>query len=428
MACSSDNGIVDSTNPDTSITTVLTLGGSKNESGQSVVKTTDGGYAILGFSQSADGDITDKLNESYDFWVLKYSATHSLQWSKTYGGSGDDRGEKIIQTQDGGFVILGYSDSADGDLTDNAGAQDYWLAKLDSNGNLLWQKSFGYLGADRGKSVLETTDGGYFLTGILDVTASGGAGNTRDASSRHAGGDYWALKLDSQGTIDWSKYYGGSFTDTPFDAIETADSGYIIVGSSDSDDVDIANNIGDYDFWVVKISNSGAIIWEKNFGGTQIDEARGIINSADGNFLIIGDTRSNDIQVSNNLGAADLWLIKISSEGNLLWEKTYGGSNFDVGRSISKGNKNTFILSGSSRSANGNLNSNKGQNDAWFLKIDANGTVIKQKSVGGSAIDYCYNAIELNDDTIIAVGESSSSDGDILENKGFSDLLIIKTK
>lgn len=427
FGCSSDTDTTPE-NPIEPSTIVSTLGGSNNESGQSVIKTMDGGYAILGFTQSADGDITGKLNESYDYWVLKFNVNHDLQWSKTYGGLGDDRGEKILQTPDGGFAILGYSDSNDGDVTNNSGAQDYWLGKLDSNGNLLWQKSYGYVGADRGKSILQTNDGGFFITGILDVTASGGAGNTKNASSKHAGGDYWALKLDSQGTIEWSKYYGGSFTDSPFDAIQTLDGGYIIVGSSDSDDVDIANNIGDYDFWVLKISDSGTIIWEENFGGTQIDEARGIIDSGDGNFLIIGDTRSNDIQVSNNLGAADLWLIKITPSGNLIWEKTLGGSNFDVGRSITKTNDNGFILSGSSRSTNGNLTNNNGQNDGWVLKIDVNGTVLKQKSVGGSQIDSFYSAIELDDNTIIAVGETSSSDNDIMENKGFSDLLIIKTK
>ncbi len=427
VACSSDNEIA-LTNPDVPSTSVTTLGGSKNESGQSIIKTTDGGYAILGFTQSADGDISDKINESYDFWVLKYDTNHILQWSKTYGGTGNDRGEKIVQTPDGGYAVLGYSDSNDGDVTTNAGAQDYWLTKLDSSGNLIWQQSYGYAGSDRGTSLLVTSDGGFFMTGILDVSASGGAGNTRNVSSRHAGGDYWALKLDNQGMIEWSKYYGGSFTDSPFDAIQTTDGDYIIVGSSDSDDVDITNNIGQYDFWVLKVSSSGAIIWEKNFGGTQIDEARGIIDSGDGNYLIIGDTRSEDIQISNNLGAADLWLIKITPLGELIWEKTLGGSNFDAGRSITKASDNGFILSGNSRSADGNLTNNKGQNDGWLLKVDSNGSIIKQKSVGGLAIDFCNSAIELDDKTIIGVGESSSTDGDILENKGFTDLLIIKTK
>ena len=425
-SCSSDDS--PNPSPELELEIATTYGGSKNESGQSVIKTTDGGYAILGFSQSADGDITDKQNESFDYWVLKFDANHNLMWSKTYGGTLDDRGQSIIQTQDGGYAILGYSSSNDEDVSNNAGSQDYWLAKLDSSGNLAWQVSFGYSGADLGYSLLQSSDGGYLLTGVLDVTASGGAGNTRQSNFRHAGGDYWVLKLDSNGNREWSKYYGGAFTDTPFDAIETSDGGFIIVGSSDSNDVDITNNLGTYDFWILKISSTGTLIWEKSYGGSEIDEARAIAHSGDGNFMILGDTRSDDLNVSSNHGAADLWLIKISPNGDLIWEKTFGGTSFDVGRSISKTIENNFIISGSSRSSDGNLTNNQGQNDAWVLKLDNSGNMIWQKTVGGSQIDFCYDAIELDNQTTIAVGESSSSDGDLLENRGFTDLLIIRTQ
>ena len=407
---------------------VSTLGGSKNDAAYAVASTFDGGYVIAGYSQSADGDITDKDNESFDYWVLKFDEENNIQWSKTYGGNNDDRANSIIQTQDGGYAVLGYSTSNNNDVSENFGAQDYWLTKLDASGNITWQKSYGYVGADVGNKIIQTSDNGYFLIGVLDVTASGGEGNTLQKSFRHAGGDYWAIKTDSNGNIEWSKYYGGFFTDTPYDAIETNDNAFIIVGSSDSSDVDISNNVGTYDFWVVKISNTGEIIWEKSFGGTQIDEARAIIKTNDGNYIIAGDTRSNDVHVSQNNGAADLWLIKISPNGELLWDKSIGGSDFDVGRSISKTPDNHFIVSGSSRSINGDLSENQGQNDAWLLKIDNNANIIWQKTIGGSLIDYLYDAIQLPNNTVIAVGESSSNDGDFTENKGFSDLLIIKTK
>ncbi|WP_317045759.1 hypothetical protein [Hanstruepera ponticola] len=413
--------------PEPNLQLAKTYGGTKNESAQSIAKTNDGGYVILGYSQSNDGDITDKTNESFDYWVLKFDMTHNLQWSKTYGGTGDDRGHAIIQTQDGGYAILGYSTSNDLDVTDNAGAQDYWISKLDTNGNITWQKSFGYTGSDIGFTLIQTNDSGYFITGVLDVTASGGEGNTRVSGMRHAGGDYWAIKLDASGNREWSKYYGGGFTDTPYDAIQTPDNGYIIVGSSDSNDVDIQNNIGTYDFWVIKISETGTLIWERSYGGTEIDEARGIVDSGDGNYLITGDTRSSDFDVSSNNGAADLWLIKISPSGDLIWEKTFGGSSFDVARSIQKSN-DKFIISGSSRSANGDVSSNQGQNDAWVIEVGSSGNLISQKTLGGSEIDFSYDATKLEDNTIIAVGESSSSDGDIEENKGFTDLLIIKMK
>lgn len=407
---------------------VKTLGGSNNDSAQSVVATADGGYAILGFTQSNDEDITDKQNESFDYWVLKYDITDHLEWQKTYGGSLDERGRSIIQTQDGGYAVLGYSFSNDGDNTTNAGLQDFWLLKLDAIGNIIWQKTYGFGGADSGISVIETNDQGYLITGVLDVTASGGLGNSSRTANRHAGGDYWALKLDTSGSIEWSRYFGGNFTDTPEAVIQTNDNDFIIVGGSDSEDTDITNNKGTYDFWIIRISSSGDLLWEKSFGGNQIDEARAIVSSGDGNFIIAGDTRSGDNDVSINKGAADLWLIKITPNGDLLWEKTIGGSSFDVARSMVKSQNNGFLIAGSSRSNDQDVNENKGQNDAWIINVDNNGNLLWETTVGGSNIDFAYGIAELNDSSIIAVGDSVSSDGDILTNKGFTDMLVIKMK
>lgn len=424
MNCSSDDS--SPVNNNNSPEFVKTYGGSKNDSAQSVTATTDGGYIILGHTQSNDNNITDKQDESFDYWILKFDANDQLQWQKTYGGSLDDRGNDIIETSDGGYAILGYSFSNNDDVSNNAGLQDYWIVKLNASGNILWEKSFGYQGADSGISLIETNDQGFLITGILDVTASGGEGNTQRTANRHAGGDYWALKLDISGNLEWSRYFGGNFTDTPYGVVQTEDNGFIIAGSSDSEDTDISGNIGTYDFWIIKISSSGDLVWEKSFGGSQIDEARAIIKSGDGNYIIAGDTRSNDNDVSQNKGAADLWLIKISPTGNLIWEKTIGGSNFDVARAIENSQNNGFIISGSSRSSDIDVSENKGQNDAWILKTDNNGNLLWETTVGGSNIDFSYDVAELANGSVIAVGDTASNDGDIIENKGFSDLLIIK--
>ena len=426
-SCSNDVGIEPSIsikNPQISF--VKTFGGSKNESARSVVNTSDNGYIVLGFTQSIDGDIkTNKTIIQYDFWLLKFDDNDNLQWQKTYGGSKDEKAYQIIQTTDNGFAIVGYSKSDDGNLNKNEGFEDVWVLKLDVNGNILWKTNTGFSGIDKGFSLIQTADGGFFVGSILDVTASGGLGNAKFAA-RHAGGDYWGIKLASNGDVEWRKYFGGTNTDTCYGVAETSD-GYLMIGSSDSNDVDIKNNRGTYDFWIVKIDKTGKLLFEKSFGGDEIDEARAITATDDDGFIIIGDTRSSNKDVSQNNGGADLWVIKISSEGNLLWEKTFGGSSFDVGRSVRKTNDNGFLISGSSRSAN-NAFLNKGQNDAWILKIDRNGNQQWQKTIGGSEIDFCYDAVELTNGNIISVGESSSNSQDITTNKGFTDLLIIKLK
>ncbi|SEC18146.1 hypothetical protein SAMN04489761_2310 [Tenacibaculum sp. MAR_2009_124] len=405
---------------------VNTIGGSKNEVAKSVVFTNDGGYAILGYVQSNDLDFSSKTNDSFDFFVIKYSQNDVLEWIKTYGGSDDDRGDKIISTSDGGFAVIGYSESSDIDVSENAGDKDFWILKLDSNGNITWKKTLGYLGKDFGTAIIETSDGGFLASGELDVTASGGEGNT---SSRpfHAGGDFWAIKLNYSGTVVWSRYYGGTFTETPSGIVETQNGNFIIAGTSDSADVDVLNNKGTYDFWVIKINSTGDLIWNKNFGGSEIDEAKAIVKTSNNNFLILGNSRSNDQDIVQNSGGADLCIVKINDEGDLLMQKNLGGNNFDAGNAIHQMGDGNFLVSGSTRSTFGNIQ-NKGQNDAWLLKIDSQANILWQKNIGGSNIDFCFDATELLDGTIIGVGESTSNDKDILENKGFSDILIVKLK
>jgi len=406
--------------------TIKTYGGSQNDKAKSVVATADGGYAVLGHTQSKDGDVSDKQNAGFDYWLLKFDGENSLQWSKSYGGSSNDRGNDFVQTNDGGYAILGFSESSDGDISENAGSLDYWLAKTDSSGNLLWQKSFGFKGRDEGIALIQTKDSGFLLVGVIDVTASEGQGNS--TAKRHAGGDYWAIKLTADGALQWSQYFGGTFTDTAYDVVEIEAGGFIIVGSSDSTDVDISSNKGFYDFWVVRISDSGQLVWEKNYGGDEIDEAYGIVSSGDGDYLIVGNTRSSTGDISLNNGAADVWVVKIDADGEIIWEKTYGGTGFDAGRAIVRVKNGGFILAGNSRSGDGDLSENRGQNDAWILKIDAMGNLEWQKTVGGTQIDLAHGVTELADGTVIAVGESASADFDILGNKGFTDMLTISIK
>jgi hypothetical protein len=412
---------------DTNVYSIETIGGSKNDAFNAVTKTIDDGYIAAGYTQSNDGDIISKANISFDFLVSKFSSENILEWQKHFGGSENDKALDIIQTLGGDFIVLGSSESSDLDVSENAGSKDFWLVKLSNNGVLLWEKSFGFLGEDYGTTLLETKDGGFLITGVLDVSASNGQGNAKSTIINHAGGDYWVLKTNHLGALEWSRYFGGSFTEIPLGIVETDNHNYIIVGSSDSNDFNISNNKGSYDFWMTKIATDGSLLLEKTFGGSEIDEASAIIATNDGNFIIVGDTRSADKDVSKNNGAADIWILKVSKEGNLIWEKTIGGSSFEVAKAIYKTQDNGFLIAGSSRSLDNGFQ-NKGQNDALILKIDENGNLLWQKTVGGSEIDFLYDVIELNNKSIIAVGESSSSDQDISENKGFTDALIIQIK
>jgi predicted Rdx family selenoprotein len=409
------------------IDVIKTLGGTKNDAFSSIKKTTDGGYIAVGYAQSSDFDISNKNNDSYDYWVVKFDATNTIEWSKTFGGSDDDRARDILQLSDGSFLVTGFSRSTDLDVSVNSGNYDFWVVKINIDGTLVWEKSFGFSGADQSYIIKQTSDGNFLLGGSLDVTASGGQGNSK-TSKRHAGGDYWLLKIDTKGKKLWSRYYGGQFTDTLLDISETENGNYILTGYSDSSDTDISNNLGEYDFWIVKVNNTGDLIWERNFGGSQIDEAFSITKTTDNHFLIAGNTRSADKDVTLNNGSSDIWVIKISSDGTLIWERNFGGTSFDNANKIISAERGGFYVVGSSRSSDIDAASNFGNKDVWILKIDATGNLQWQKNIGGSNLDEASSVIELQNGSLIVSGESWSSDNDILENKGFSDGLIVVLK
>ncbi|GAA4109177.1 lipoprotein [Aquimarina addita] len=431
MSCNDDEGeaIIPDDEFNGEIDWITTYGGSNEDSALSIVETLDGGYAIAGYTFSLDGDITDKTATDSDYWLLKLNPDGTLQWSKTYGGTNDDRATKLIQATDGGFVMVGYSRSNDEDASLNAGLQDYWVIKVNTNGEIIWEKSFGFGGIDQAFSIIQTTDGGYFITGFLDVTASDGGGNDdKSFGTKHGVGEFWGIKLDADGNQEWRRYFGGTNNDRSYDVVQTEDQGFILIGSSESVDFDITNSKGSYDFWVLKINTQGTLVWQKSFGGSEIDVGYTIGATGDGKYIIVGDARSTDGDITSPKGNADLWMIQIDGNGNLLWQKSIGGTEFDTGRGIHKMNNGNFIITGNTRSTDMDITDNKGQADLWNIMINTNGDMIWNTTAGGSKDDFGFSCIETMDQKIVVVGSSESNDADILTNRGSKDILIIKYK
>src|SRR5690606_341982 len=215
---------------------IKNYGGSSEDDVSSMVEVS-GGFVFAGYTLSTDGDISDKTTNDADYWIFKTDVENNLLWSKTYGGSNDDRATKIISTTDGGFAVLGYSRSTDGDVSNNNGFYDYWLLKLDASGNLQWEKCYGYPGQDQGHSLLQTADGGYLLAGFIDYDARAHhPGNSNTV--RHGVGEFWAIKIDAAGNEQWNQYYGGTNNDRAYAVVQTSDGGFLMVGNSESDDFD----------------------------------------------------------------------------------------------------------------------------------------------------------------------------------------------
>jgi len=326
-----------------------------------VEQLSDGNYIIAGYTNSNDGDVTGN-HGYYDAWIVKVDTSGNIIWQKCFGGTGLDEALSVQQTTDAGFIVCGLSASTDGNLTGNQGGYDYWVIKLDGNGNLLWQKNFGGSGDDYGHKAVQTSDGGYIVTGMS-------GSNDGDVSGNHGNNDLWTVKLDSGGNIEWKKCLGGSEEEGATAIEQTTDGGFIIAGYSASNNGDVTGNHGGLDFWLVKLNSSGNITWQKSLGGSGLEIARSIQQTADGGYLCSGSSGSNNGDVSGNHGAEDGWIVKLNSSGTVEWQKCIGGNSDDDARSVNPTPDGGYFSGGYTFSAGGDVTGNHGQSDVWAVKL-----------------------------------------------------------
>lgn len=344
-------------------------GGSASEIGYSIQVTADGGYIVAGQTASTDGDVTGFHGTSAtyypDAWVQKLDSLGTLEWQKCLGGTWYDYGRVIQVASDGGYIMVGYTQSADGDVSGGHGNNDVWVVKLDVNGLIQWQKCLGGSGDDAGYDIQVTSDGGYILCGYTKS-------NNGDVTGNHGYNDAWIVKLDSIGTLQWQKTLGGTKLDFGNSIKPTSDGGYILIGRTTSNDGDISGNNGNVDVWVVKLDSIGIIQWQNSLGGTGSEEGCCIQNTPDGGYILTGHTNSNDIDVSGNHGNTDAWVVKMNSTGMVQWQKCLGGTGyFNLGLSIQVLQDGTYILIGYTESNDGDANGNHGEGDMWVVKLDS---------------------------------------------------------
>ncbi|MBL7828661.1 MAG: T9SS type A sorting domain-containing protein [Saprospiraceae bacterium] len=348
------------------------LGGSINDIARSISETQDGGFIVAGYSSSNDIDVVGNHGGEFDGWIVKLSKFGVKEWAKAIGGSKRDMIYSIKATSDNGYIAVGYTNSSDGDVSTSYGKRDVWVVKLDAQGEIEWEKSYGGSLDDESKSVVVCSDGGYLVVG---ETVS----NDGNVTGQHGNGDFWVLKLRPNGEIEWQKSLGGAGYDIGSDGLETTSGDYVItgyVGSHNSGDVTGHDQLGSFDYWVVRLDKDGEIKWQKTAGGTGPDWARYLVASPQGGYLITGTTASIDGDVSSNTGPTDFWIIKVSEEGELQWQKTYGGSQSDDCYSIAATNDNGYVLAGYTWSTDGDASGANyhGSNDFWIVKLSPENT------------------------------------------------------
>jgi len=271
-----------------------TYGGTGNDAGTGwTVQTSDGGYAIAGYTKSfgAGGS---------DFWLIKIDADGNMQWNNTYGGALDEVSDDMCSTSDGGYAISGYTRSF------GAGGQDAYLVKTNSIGDLQWNMTYGGAGDEQAMHVTQSSDGGYVLGGY---TKSFGAGDN----------DAWLIKTDAAGVMQWNMTYGGTGNDLGIHVLQTGDGGYALAGSTSS------FGAGSNDAWLIKTDAAGAMQWNKTYGGTGDDSGQALVQCSDGGYAIVC------ITTSFGAGGMDCWFVKTDAAGVMQWNMTYGTTTSELG-------------------------------------------------------------------------------------------------
>ncbi len=408
-----------------------TIGGNSTEEFSDIHQTIDGGYILGGHSDSGiSGDKTESSQGGLDYWVVKLDPAGNIQWQNTIGGSNNDQLTSIQQTSDGGYILGGYSGSGiSGDKTESSqGGLDYWVVKLDPIGNIEWQNTIGGGGNDILNSTQQSTDGGYILGGYSFSDLGGDKTENNKGNS-----DYWVVKLDALGNIVWQNTIGGNKGDILNSIQLTTDGGYIVGGTSSSDfSSDKAeNSLGFADYWVVKLDALGNIEWENTIGGSGGDGLYSLQQTTDGGYILGGESVS-DIsgdKTENSQGLGDYWIVKLNTNGGIQWQNTIGGNNVDQLFSIQESTDGGYLLGGTSFSGmSGDKTENsRGQYDYWIVKLDAIGNIRWQKTIGGSNDDLLFAVDQTIDEKILLGGWSSSDiSGDKIENsKGFGDYWVL---
>lgn len=346
-----------------------TFGGSNNESGRDVQQTSDGGFIITGQFGFA-GQLT-----SGDLWLIRTNGAGDTLWTKVYGGDGIDQGNAVQQISDGGYIVAGYTTSADGRN------RDLWLLRTNADGDTVWTRTLGGPSTDQANGVQQTPDGGFIIAG---TTQSFGAGGT----------DVWLVRTDADGDTLWTKTYGGPSSDGGNSIQQTSDGGFIVAGNFFS----LAT--GAPDVWQLRTNAAGDTLWTKTYNGPyypySFDSGNAVQQTPDGGFIIVGET--NGLPDTRN---TEMWLIRTDANGDTVWTKTYGGASTDRGYSVHQTSDGGFVVAGFTYDGTSNI-------DARLIRTDAAGDTLWTKTFGDAGNDQFYAVRRTADGGFVVTGFTSS--------------------
>ncbi|MEP7232535.1 MAG: hypothetical protein ABI691_19900 [Ginsengibacter sp.] len=393
-----------------------TIGGNDKDEPQSMCLTKDGGFIVAGssFSQKSGDKLTDNYGYIYsDYWIIKFNAVGEIQWQKMIGGDNTDFARCITVTSDGGYIIAGESESdSSADKSENSrGGPDIWVVKIDSIGNVMWDKTLGGSGAEVCTAIRQTKNGGYIIGGASNSNISG-----EKTENCRGDFDFWVVKLDTKGNVEWDKTLGGNKFEY-CGGMELTDNDNVVLcgnSASDSSTEKPEKNRGTVaDAWAVKLDMKGNLLWQKVFGGKNDEMFLGISKTNDSGLIITAFSNSNKgfEKSEDSKGGMDIWVIKTDKNGNKMWDKTLGGNADDrqpwcVNQTLDGG----YIIGAMSKSgiSGDKTDSCRGNYDFWVIKLNSTGKIEWDKTIGGNGYDELRGIEEIKKNQFIITGISGS--------------------
>ncbi|MEM7656149.1 MAG: OmpA family protein [Bacteroidota bacterium] len=378
------------------------LGGKGYDQGKELIYRPDGTLIIGSEVWSTDGFGDRNHSDGSDIVLCKYATQGKIFWKSTLGGSGNETLNDLITTKDGGFLMVGSSTSQDGDVPLNYGGTDVWVVKLNGMGRIEWSVTFGGTGDDQGTSVIETEEGDFLVGG------ESGSVNGAMRSLHHGGLDSWLAFLRKDGSLIFEQHYGGKGNEKVCSVHQSGPNRYLITNTSDSGADDIPYAMGAKDVWVFSINEVGEMLWQGNYGGSGNDDIHDSYQDSEGNLVFAGTTFSDDGHIIRQQGLGDLWMFKIDKIGLLQWSQTLGGPRADGGNSISPTLDGGYVVGGltKSRSGEGDIQFNEGYYDGFLLKLDSVGDITWARTIGNAGKDVLNKVIEVPSGGYISVGYS----------------------
>ncbi len=407
------------------------FGGSSDDGFNYIQNTIDNGFIAIGTTGSNDGDASGNHGNvnSTDIWIVKLDSLWNIEWQKCFGGTFYDNSEKIIQTLDGGYIFTCFNSVNNGDFSglNYKGGYDLVVVKLNALGSTEWKKCYGGTKDDIGVDVLLDNNGGFYILGQTNSSDGDVSGlhNGISNSSNQPSKDIWLLKLDAIGNLVWQKCFGGTKDENPKSFEITSSGGVIILSDSNSNDGDVTGNHSGSssgsgninDLWICKIDSIGNLQLQKCFGGSNNENGTIIQNTIDGNYILSSMSYSNDGDLSNfNLQNPISWIVKIDSVANIIWHKNYHFPQITLPKTYSINSSEYIYLTDYFDGVSWNVD---------IVKLNGFGDSVSHKDFGGSNSDYGNSFIQTQDGNFIISGYTKSNDGDIIGNHGQSDAWLV---